>query len=58
MSNIAKDLEVCIMHCNESIVSLCRASLKHQTLQPARIYEVVNVQPLNKAFNEYYKNDW
>lgn len=51
---IAKDLEVCIMHCNERVVDLCRASLKYQTLQPARIYEVVNVQPLNEAFNQYY----
>lgn len=54
MSNIARDLEVCIMHCNETIVDLCRASLKHQTLQPARIYEVVNIEPLNQAYNKYY----
>lgn len=52
---IAKDLEVCIIHCNERVVELCRASLRQQTLQPARIYEVVNVRPVTKAYNEYHR---
>ena len=52
---IADDLEVCIMHCNERVVSLCKSALKRQTLQPARIFEVQNISPLSAAYNEYYR---
>jgi len=55
MNAIASDLEVCIMHCNESIVADCRQAIANQTLQPQRVFEVVNISPLNRAYNAYFK---